>query len=129
MGLRLKYAAAILLLVAALTNGLLGPLVHGHAITDTWPAGHAGIATEQTAAHAQHAGCHDAEPGDETPNAAGHSGKAGLLCSGSFACCAAVAVLDLVVIENRDRVAPTVSLRPALVGLTPPVGERPPSRA
>ena len=123
MGLRLKYAAAILLLVAALTNGLLGPLVHGHAITD------AGIATEKTVAHAQHAGCHDAEPGDETPNAADHSGKAGLLCSGSFACCAAVAVLDLILVESRDRVAPTVSLRPALVGLTPPVGERPPSHA
>jgi len=121
----------MLLLAAALTNGLFGPLTHGHALAGTPTAPDSQIAANT---HAEHAGCHEQDANADDPAHPGHPpggkhpGNSGLLCSGSAACCAAIAVLDLPLVERRDRVEPAIALRPALVGLTPPVGERPPSR-
>jgi hypothetical protein len=128
MGRTFKRLAAMLLLIAALTNGVFGPLAHGHAL-----AGATTVPDSQIAAstHAEHAGCHEqdtddpAQPGHPLGK---HPGNSGLLCSGSTACCAAIAALDLPLVERGDRVEPAIPLRPVLVGLTPPVGERPPSR-
>jgi hypothetical protein len=135
MGSMSKRLAVLLLLIAALTNGLFGPLAHGHAVADA-----GGRDAPQIAAAADpngealHAACHGTEPADEDASPGGghaggkHPAKSGLLCSGSAACCAAVAVVELPIVEQRERVAPGFSLRPVLIGLTPPVGERPPSR-
>lgn len=124
-----KHFAAVSLLVAALTNGLFGPLAHGHMAAGA-AQGHEQLTGAPANASASHAGCHAEEPDHEDVGHSGakHPGNSGMLCSGSAACCAAVAVLDLPMISHRERVAPRDYLRPALAGLTPPVGERPPSR-
>jgi hypothetical protein len=123
-----KRWAAVLLLLAALTNGLFGPMAHGHMTAGT-AQGHERLADVPTGANASHTDCHAEEPNDDDPGHSGvkHPGNAGMLCSGSAACCAAVAVLELPTVHHRERVAPRDYLRPALAGLSPPVGERPPS--
>lgn len=135
MGKRAKPLAVLLLLAAALTNGLFGPLAHGHAKAALLESGDPQIAAAaEPNSEALHTSCHAAEPDGETaPHPRDHDGgkhpeNSGLLCGGSAACCAAVAVVELPIIEHRDRVAPGFSARLVLIGLTPSVGERPPSR-
>jgi hypothetical protein len=123
-----KRCAAVLLLVAALTNGLFGPMAHGHMVAGA-AQGDEQRASASVDASMSHGSCHAEEPDDEgtAPPGAKHPGNSGMLCSGSSACCAAVAVLELPTIHYRERVTPRDSLRPVLAGLSPPVGERPPS--
>jgi len=121
--------AALLLLIAAMTNGLLGPLAHGHAMAGAVSAPDAAV--EVQGKPDVHAGCQATES-EDAGRPAGHSGtelpgSLGLLCSGASACCAALATLDLPIGEDRERIEPVESLRPVLAGLSPPVGERPPS--
>jgi hypothetical protein len=117
---------AIFVLIAALSNGLLGPLAHGHGMTAAVQLPEAQVSAQVSPT--SHGGCHAHEAEDEDlPAKPGNGKNAGLLCSGSAACCAAVAVLDLPAINHRARVAPQDYLRPVLTGLSPPVGDRPPS--
>jgi hypothetical protein len=129
MGRVFKLTAALLLLLASIVNGVFGPLAHGHILP---PAGATEVAVtlEPAPGTEQHAGCAGHE---DSQGPAGHGpaapGKNALMCSGATACCAAMAVVELPMVINRERVEPIVVPRPVLAGLTPPVGERPPSRA
>ena len=119
---------AVLLLVAAFNNGLFGPLAHSHMAGAAPQNPHESNDT-LTGATAAHAGCHAEEPDDDGDQPrAKHPSTSGMLCSGSAACCAAVAVIELPIIPYRERVGPEDYLRPGLAGLSPPVGERPPSQ-
>ena len=131
MGKGFKRLAAALVLLAAVVNGLLGPMAHGHAMPI--PAAQelevAAVAAVDEAVHADCAG-HEEDQAPTHPGGHSHGkmhGKAALVCSGATACCAALATIELPSVVSHDRVQHIVSPRLFFAGLTPPVGERPPS--
>jgi hypothetical protein len=129
-----KRVATVLVLVAALINGLTAPLAHGHVLMGppahgapvdvAWPS-HSELdqaADDCEASHEDAQASHD--PGDRSHGQV--PGKMQLMCSGGSSCCAAVAMADLPVMVNAGRIGTFVGLPLSLIGLTPPVGERPP---
>ncbi len=129
MGKAFKRIAAALVLLSALANGLLGPMAHGHALPVPATEIAAPIATAEDAVHEDCAGHEDSQvpshPGGHSHGKA--PGKAALVCSGATACCAALAVIDLPLVVRHERVELVSAPRQLFVGLTPQVGERPPS--
>ncbi len=133
MGKAIKRLAAVLILLAAVTNGLLGPMAHGHALAIPVAQELEIAATAVAAGEAVHADCAGHEDSSQAPShPGGHShgkapGKAALVCSGATACCAALAVIEMLSVAVHERVQHIASPRLFFAGLTPPVGERPPS--
>lgn len=125
----------IVVLIAALVNGLTAPLAHGHVLVGPPAHGVPSDDTVQTLIDTeleQADECKGAhEDSQATPDHGDRShgkapGKMQLICSGGGSCCAAVAIPDLPVMVNTGRIGTFVGLPLSLVGLTPPVGERPP---
>lgn len=125
-----KRLATVLVLLAAVVNGLLGPMAHGHASAN--PGAQdveiTAVSANGEAAHADCAGHEDSQtPAQPGGHSHGKPGKAAMVCSGATACCAALTATELPSVVVHDRAQHIVSPRLFFIGLTPPVGERPPS--
>lgn len=128
----------MLVLVAALTNGLTGPLAHGHLLMGT-PGQHEngqhemGMPQGAAAAEPEHAeDCDGTEEGSQASYQSGDhshgkaSGAVPLVCGAGGSCCASVAIAEVSFAVASIPIGQPVTLPSPLIGLAPPVGERPP---
>ncbi len=131
----LKRIAAIFVLLTALANGLTAPLVHAHGPgsgpTREMPEA---VSIAVAAVHDHAVECDGAagdgeavshhQPGDHPHGKASDQGHA--VCGSGSACCASIVLVNFPVVTGATPLGHWTSLPLLLIGLSPPVGERPP---